>query len=148
MVKTKTTPRRSDEQGNLPPLAPRRRQEGWGTAAETFHRRFQLPQDPVRQDVSYKGMSDRSNRINIILYLLYCISCRTSHIVMLLFMQGWWPKALAKERGTTSPRPVAGGGGLGHRPCVKSVKQCSPLIFAFHGCLSFGMYIDYVNCTI
>ena len=80
--------------------------------------------------------------------LTYCISCRTSCIVMLLFMQGWWPEALAEGNVTTSPQPVAGGGGLGHRPCVKSIKQCSPLIFAFHSCLSFGMYIDYVNCNL
>ena len=80
MVKTKQTPRKSDSKGKLPPLAPRRRQEGWGTAAETFHQRFQLPQDPQRWDVSYKGMSNRSKRINsrvyFVLYftvLLYCI---------------------------------------------------------------------------
>ena len=65
MVKTKQTPRRSDVTGKLPPLSrPRRSKEGWGTAAQTFHTRFQPGLDPVRGDVSYKGMSNTSNRID------------------------------------------------------------------------------------
>ena len=65
MVKTKMTPRKSDSKGKLPPLArPRRSKEGWGTATETFYKHFQPRLDPVRGSVSYKSMSNMSNRID------------------------------------------------------------------------------------
>ena len=57
MVKTKTTPRKSDAKGRLPPLAPQwqKPKEEWGTAAEMFHKRLTLPMDVQQGDVSYKG---------------------------------------------------------------------------------------------
>ena len=47
MVKTKTTPRKSDAKGRLPPLAPQwqKPKEEWGKAVETFHKRLSLPMD-------------------------------------------------------------------------------------------------------
>ena len=40
----KKTKKRTDKKGHLPPLAPRRpRDQHWGTAKETFHTRFCLP---------------------------------------------------------------------------------------------------------
>ena len=60
MAKTKQTPRKSDVAAKLKKMVRQPRPE-WGTAAETFYKRPQLPMDPVRQDVSYKGMSDMSN---------------------------------------------------------------------------------------
>ena len=67
MVKTKTTPCKSDAKGKLPPLAPQwqKRGEEWGMAAETFHKRLTLPMIVRRGYVSYKGkrtlMSNMSN---------------------------------------------------------------------------------------
>ena len=67
MVKTKTTPHKSDAKGRLPPLAPRWQEKGeeWGMAAETFHKRLTLPMNVGWGDVSYKGktilMSNTSN---------------------------------------------------------------------------------------
>ena len=67
MVKTKTTPRKSDAKGRLLPLARRRQKpkEEWGMAAEMFHKRLTLPMDVRQGDVSYKGttilMSNTSN---------------------------------------------------------------------------------------
>ena len=57
MVKTKTTPCKSDTKGRLPPLAPQwqKRGEEWGTAAETFYKRLTLPMNVRQGDVSYKG---------------------------------------------------------------------------------------------
>ena len=116
MVQTKTTPRRSDAKGNLPPLGRARHSDTrWGTAQQTFHKRFQLPLDPVRQDVSYKGMSNRSNtRMNLNTLLMYCTVEQVINCGFLL-TQGCLPPALVLISGSTSPLLGEGGGGQAPR---------------------------------
>ena len=49
MARMKTTVRRTNKDGKLPPLAPcRPPDKRWGTAAETFAQRFRLPHHPRR----------------------------------------------------------------------------------------------------
>ena len=123
MVKMKQTPRHSDAAGKLPPLAPRHRQEGWGTAAETFHKQFRLPQDPRRGDVSYKGRSDWSNRIiNNVTDMLHCTVFHVEYVELsfvLTFTQGCLPRVSVQTRGTTNHRLGDVDGGLGRRPSMK-----------------------------
>ena len=67
MVKTKTTPRRTDSSGRLPPLArPKRAASEWGTVAKTFVQKFKLPMHPhVRGALDYRNKSKLSKLIHI-----------------------------------------------------------------------------------
>ena len=56
MARMKKTAHRTDNDGKLPPLAPRRPPDTrWGTAAETFAERFTLPKHPRRSGSYYGG---------------------------------------------------------------------------------------------
>ena len=56
MARTKTTARRTDKDGKLPPLAPCRPPDSrWGMAGEMFAQRFGLPHHPRRPGEDYQG---------------------------------------------------------------------------------------------
>ena len=63
MARTKQTARRSDDKGNLPPLAPARRDPTkWGSAKQTFLRHVVLPE--VQKKGARQGVTRSSTRVS------------------------------------------------------------------------------------